>query len=267
MSIKKAIILAGGLGTRLYPLTKVLPKEILPLVNLPLIDYVVQEAKDSDISRIVFVLRENRKAMIDYFKKNEKLKGTSFSFSLQQFPKGNSDAILKAKNYIKKENFAVLFSGDVFERKVPVLSQLGKIFQTSKQPVIGLKKVSPEKIDSYNVVRVEKIANKLYKIKEIQEKPKPEQAFSDLAVVGRFILTPDIFNYIKKTRVNKKGEMGLTDTLNLMLKTGEVIYGYEVSGKWLECGSMIDWLKSNLYLSLKHPKYGPILKEYLKNIK
>lgn len=265
--VKKAIILAGGLGTRLYPLTKVLPKEILPLANLPLIDYVVQEAKDSDISQIVFVLRENRKELTDYFKKNQKLKGISFSSCLQQLSKGNSDAILKAKNYIKKENFSVLFPNDVFESKVPVLSQLGKIFQTSKQPVIGLKKVSLERTASCNIVKVEKIANKLYKIKEIQEEPKPDQAFSDIAVVGRFILTPDIFNYIKKTKPNKKGERELIDTLNLMLKTGKVIYGYEVSGKRLECDCMVGWLKSHLYLSLKHPEYGPILRDYLKQIK
>ncbi len=264
MLIKKAIILATGTGEQFYPLTKVLPKEVLPLADLPLVDYLVREIKDSDINEIVFVLEEGKKMIADYFKKGKEMKEVSLRFCFQQHSKGDGGAILKARNYIKKNNFAVLSPKHIFEGKSPVLGQLEKIFQTSQQPVIGLKRVSPEKKLFYDIVRVEKIANKLYKIKEIGLGTKANEPLSDLAIAGRFILTPDVFDYLGKTKVNKKGEKKLVDALNLMLKNGKVVYGYEFSGEWLECGQMIDWLKSNLYLSLKHPKYGPMLKDFLK---
>jgi len=289
--IKKAIIPAAGLGTRFFPLTKILPKELLPLADKPLIDYVVKEAKDSEISQIIFVLAENKKFIFDYFKKNQKLENIlkknelkkealkilqekdkefeelSFSYCLQAYPKGDGDAVMRAKNYIKRGAFAVLFPDDIFESKVPALSQLIKVFQTSQKPVIALRKVPPDRISSYGVVLVEKIANRLYKIKKIIEKPSPDDVGSNLVIGGRYILTPEIFNYLKKISSTKKDEVMLTEALNLAIEDGKIIYGYEISGEWLESGKMVDWLKSNIYLSLKHPEYGPILKEWLKKNK
>ena len=291
LEIKKTIIPAAGLGTRFLPLSKVLPKELLPLTDVPMVDFAVREIKNSEINKIIFVLSENKKIILDYFKQNKKLENIleknnhkkqylkvikekekefenlSFSFSFQHLPKGDGDAVLKAKNYIKKEGFAVLFPDDVFESKNPPLCQLKKIFQTSQKPIIGLRKVPKDKVSSYGVVSVEKIANKLYKIKGIREKPASEQASSDLVIVGRYMLTPEIFGYLKKTKENKRGEIILAEALNLMIKDGKMIYGYEISGEWLECGKKIDWLKSNLYLCLKHPEFGPILREWLKKIK
>ncbi len=288
LEVKKAIIPAGGLGTRFFPLSRVLAKEFLPLADRPLIDYAVEEAKQSDISRIVFVLSKNKKTILDYFKKNprvesllkkngrqkecldnfkqreEELAGLSFSSCLQPSPKGDGDAIAKARNFIKREGFAVLFPDEIFLAKEPAISQLKKIFQTGQNPVIGLKKISKEKISSYGVVSVERIANRLYKIKGIVEKPSLEEAPSDLAVAGRYILTPDIFSYLKKTKPNKKGEVILADAFDLMLKDGKVIYGYEMTGQWLECGKKIDWLESNLYFCLEHPKFGPVIRDFLK---
>ena len=281
------IIPAAGLGTRFLPLTKVVAKELLPLVGEPMISWIVKEARDSGIKQIVFVLAESKKNILNYFKKNSKLESIlkkrnqkkisktlekndgefedmSFSVVIQPSPRGDGDAILRAKKLIKKEPFGVLFADDVLISRVPVLEQVLKIFKTSQKPVIGLKKVPKERLPFYGVVGVEKIASRLYKIKEITEKPDVPEAPSDLAIVGRYVLPPEIFNYLEKTSPNKKGEIILAEALKLMLKDGKIVYGYEFEGEWLECGNIEEWMKSNMYLSLKHPQYGPILKQYLK---
>jgi UTP--glucose-1-phosphate uridylyltransferase len=290
MEIKKAIIPAAGFGTRFLPLTKILPKEFLPLVEKPLIGYAVGEAKDSGIEQIIFVLSENKKSILNYFKKDLKLQnilknrnqkklleklekfyeeyqGISFSTVFQLLPKGDGDAVLKTRRQIGKENFAVLFPDDVWEGKVSALAQLKKIFVTSQKPVIGLKRVEKEKISSYGIVGVEKIATRIYKIKEIVEKPSVSEAPSDLAIVGRYVFSPDIFNYLTKTPPNKKGEIILAEALKSMIKDGKIVYGYELEGEWLECGTIRDWLKSNFYLCLRDPEYGRMLREWLRKMK
>jgi len=226
--IKKAIIPAAGLGTRFLPLTKALPKEMLPLCDLPMISYVVKEAKETGVEQVVFVISERKKMIQDYFKrlvwlekilekrKNKELlnelkksekdfAGISFSFVVQPNPLGDGDAILRAKKLIGKESCGVLFADDVFQAKKPVLSQLARIFKTSQKPVIGLKRMPKEKLCFYGVVKVEKIAHRLYKIKEIVEKPKdPSQVSSDLAIAGRYIINSEVFEYLKKQNQQKK---------------------------------------------------------------
>jgi len=290
MEVKKVIIPAGGLGTRHLPLTKVVSKELLPLADEPMIAHIVKEAVQSGMEEITFVLPQNKKSTLDYYKpkpsleqlflKNNKkellailqgiqkeVDGVSLSATVQQIPRGDGDAVLKAEKKIGKNPFAVAFCDDVFAAKKPVLGQLKKIFETSQKPVIALRQVSKEKTAFYGTAKVERIAHRLYKIKAIVEKPQPENAPSNLVFCGRYMLTPEIFKYIKKTKPNKKGEVILAESLKLMLADGKIIYGYEVEGEWLECGNMADWLKSSLYLSLHHPKYGPMLKEFLKKIK
>jgi len=290
MDIKKAIIPSAGLGTRFLPLTKAVPKELLPLVEKPLIHYAVQEAKASGILKIIFVLSENKKNILNYFKKDLKLQNLlkernqkelleklekfyaqyqdlAFSNVFQFLPKGDGDAVLKARRQIGKESFAVLFPDDVWESKTPPTLQLKKIFLTSQKPVIGLKKIEKEKVSSYGVVMAEKIATRIYKIKDIVEKPPIEEAPSDLVITGRYVFSPDIFNYLTKTPPNKKGEIILAEALKLMIKDGKIVYGYELEGKWLECGRPEEWLKNNLYLCLRDPEYGPMLREFLKKLK
>ncbi len=287
--VKKAIILAAGLGTRFLPLTKALPKELLPLVDQPLISYAVREAKASGISSIVFVLSGRNKMILDFFKKdlklekilrkrnkkeilkelkriNEEFAELSFSSSLQPEPRGDGDALLRVKRGTR-EPTAVLFPDDIVESKTPAILQLAKIFKTSEKPVVGLKKVSKEKIPSYGVVGVEKIAHGLYKIKDIIEKPSLEKAPSDLAIVGRYILNSTAFDYLRKTRPNENGEIILAEALKKMIKDGKIVYGYELEGEWLECGNKTSWLKSNLYLCLRHPEFGPVLREFIKKLK
>ena len=287
MEVSKAIIPAAGLGTRFLPLSKAVPKELLPVVGEPMVSWVAKEARDSDIGQLILVLSDSKKQIADYFKKNGKLEEilkkrnqkdkskvlkkadgdfekVSFSFVSQPSPKGDGDAVLRAKNYIKKQSFGVLFSDDIFESKTPALEQLKKIFITCQKPVVGLKKVSQEKLSSYGVVKVEKIANRLYKIKEIVEKPKNGEALSNLAIAGRYILPPEIFSYLQKTSPNQKGEIILAEALKKMIGDGKMIYGYEIEGNWLECGTMENWMKTNWYLTSKDSKFGPLLKQYLK---
>jgi len=287
--VKKAIILAAGLGTRFLPLTKATPKELLPLTDQPLISYAVREAKASNISSIVFVLSDRNKMILDFFKKdlklekilrkrnkkdllkelkkiNEEFSEISFSSALQPEPRGDGDALLRVKRGTR-EPTAVFFPDDIVEAKTPAIWQLAKIFKTSEKPVVGLKKVSREKLPLYGVVEVERIASRLYKIKDIIEKPSLEEAPSDLAIVGRYILNSTVFDYLRKTRPNDNGEIILAEALKKMIKDGKIIYGYELEGEWLECGNKAAWLKSNLYLALRHPEFGPVLREFLKKLK
>lgn len=287
MEIKKAIIPIAGLGTRFLPLSKVLAKELWPLVDIPVIQYIVEEAKASGISEIIFVISPEKKVVLNYFKKSPRLekiirekkkdhllkeikdleelsKDISFSFVVQKKPLGDGQAILQAKNKIDKNPVAVLFSDDVVDSKIPCLLQLMKVFKTCQKPVIALYRAPKEKLSFYGVVAVEKIANRVYKIKEIVEKPQAERAPSDLAIVGKYIITPEIFGYLKKTKSLERKEIILADILAKMINDGKIIYGYEFEGKWLECGNKLDWLKSHLYLSLKHPEIGPKLRKYIK---
>jgi len=287
--IKKAIIPVGGMGTRFLPLSKVFPKELWPLVDIPVIQYIVEEARQSEIKEIIFVVSPEKKFVLNYFKESPKtekilkdrkknhflqplkkieelVSDISFSCVLQRKPLGDGHAVLQAEKILGSEPCGVLFGDDIVDSKVPCLLQLSKIFKTCQKPIIALKKVAKEKLSSYGVVEVEKIANRLYKIKRIVEKPSPEDAPSDLSVVGKYILTPEVFDYLKRAKPNQKKEIILAETFDKMIRDGKIIYGYEFEGEWLECGNKLEWLKSHLYLSLKHPQFGPELKKYLKQI-
>ncbi len=287
--IKKAIIPIGGLGTRFLPLSKVVPKEFLPLVDKPAIQYIIEEAKASGIKEIIFVTRPKSKEILEYFKENPRLekflkarkrthllrelqkvrelmKNISFSVVFQKEPLGDGHAILQAKKIIKKDSFGVFFPDDIVDSETPCFLQLANIFRTSQAPIIGLKKVTDEKIPNYGVVGVEKISSHLYKIKKIIEKPDKNSAPSNLAIVGRYVLTPEVFNYLEKTSPNQRKEIILADALRKMLDSGKIIYGYEFEGRWLECGTKLSWLESNFYLCLKHPEFGKELKKFLNEV-
>lgn len=288
--VKKAIVPIAGLGTRFLPLSKVVPKEFLPLVDKPTIQYIVEEAMHSGIEEIIFVVSSKKTAVIDYFKENKNLekllkkrgrsellkelellktisKKISFSTVIQKQPLGDGHAILQAASFAKKEPVAVMFGDDIVESKTPCIEQLIKLYKTSQRPILALYRVPQEKLSSYGVVAVDKIANRVFKIKQIVEKPSLENAPSNLAILGKYVLTPDVFEYLSKAKPNKKGEIVLAETLQKMLNEGKNIYGYEIEGRWLECGTKIDWLKTHFYLSLKDPRYGKILKSYLKENK
>jgi len=288
--IKKAIIPIAGLGTRFLPLSKVVSKELWPLIDKPVIQYIVEEAKLSGISEIIFVISPEKRIISDYFKESpaiekilkerkkdylltelkslkELCQGLSFSYVFQQRPLGDGHAILQAKDKIDKDGTAVLFADDVVDTPSPCLAQLLKVFKTCQKPVIALYRLPKERLPFYGIVAVEKIANRLYKIKKIIEKPSIEEAPSELAIVGKYVLTPEVFEYLAKSKPGKRGEIILAEALDKMLKDGKIIYGYEFEGEWLECGNKLGWLQSFLYLSLRHKEYGPKLKKYLREIK
>ena len=287
--VKKAIMPIAGLGTRFLPLSKVLPKELWPLVDIPALQYIIQEAKSSGIEEMIFVISPDKRIVLDYFKPSpniekilkerkkdnvlkalkefeDSLKEMSFSWALQKRPLGDGHAILQAAKIVGEEPCAVLFGDDIVDSETPCLSQLTRVFKTCQKPVLALCRLPKERISSYGVVGVEKIAHRLYKIKKIVEKPNPEEAPSDLAIVGKYILTPEVFAFLKKSNPDKSGEIKLAGVFDRMLKDGKIIYGYEFEGRWLECGNKLDWLKSNLYLSLKHPQFGSEIREFLKKI-
>lgn len=290
LEVKKVVIPVAGLGTRFLPLSLVVSKEFFPLADKPVIQYIIEEVKNAGIKEVFFVINPKQKMILNYFKKSPELEkilikrkkekilkelkdfeqmfdGISFSYIVQKIPLGDGHAILQAGKLIGSESVAASFGDDVIYSDEPALLQLINIFNTCSAPVIALKSLPKEKIPSYGSVVVEKIANHLYKIKKIIEKPELSQIQSNLVVVGKYILTPEVFTYLKKSSPGKKGEIILAEVFDRMLGDGKTIYGYELKGEWLECGDKLKWLKSFFYLSLKDPIFGKDLKDYLKTIK
>jgi len=289
-TIKKIIIPVAGLGTRFLPLSLAVSKEFFPLVDKPIIQYILQEAKKSGITDVIFVISKKQKTLLNYFKKSPELEkllvkrkkekaledlknfehsfeGVNFSFVVQKKPMGDAHAIFQAEKLVKNEPVAVSFGDDVIDADEPAIAQLINIFKTCNMPVVALKSLPREIVPAYGSVAVEKIAHNLYKIKKIIEKPTPEEIQSNLVIVGKYILTPQVFDYFKIAKPSEKGEIILAEVLQRMLDDGYPIYGYEVKGEWLECGDKLKWLKSFFYLALKDPIFGKELKDYLKTIK
>ncbi len=234
-SIKKTIICTAGKGTRFLPLSRIVPKEFWPLAGKPMLQYLVEEAKSSGSSHIIFVL--------------------TFSFVVQKTPLGDGHAILQASRLVGKEPCGVLFVDDIVISDTPCLKQLTKTFKTCDKPVLALARVTQERISQYGIVQVERIASRLYKVKKIVEKPSENEAPSDLAIVGKYILTPEVFDYLKQAKPGLNGEIVLAEVLNKMIEDGKVVYGYEFDGEWLECGTKEGWMISNIRLALKDPKW------------
>lgn len=288
--IKKAIIPIAGLGTRFLPMSKALSKEFFPLVDKPIVQYIVDEVKKSGIKEIIFVVGPGQKTIMNYFKKSpdlekilikrkkdnllrelkdfeEMFEGLKFSFVMQKEQNGDGHAILQAAKLVKNEPVANSFGDDVFDSETPALLQLINIFKTCNAPVLALKKMPRDKIPAYGSVVAEKIASNLYKIKKIIEKPQPQEILSDLVIVGKHILTPEVFDYLKKAKPGKKGEIILAEVFEKMLEDGKIIYGYDLKGEWLECGDKLKWLKSFFYMALKDGRFKEELKNYIKTLK
>jgi len=289
--IKKAIIPMAGLGTRFLPLSKAVPKEFWPLAGEPIIYYLLKEAIDSGIEQIIFVLSPDNKKIIEYvkpslkiekilkerkkeklleeFKKFEELfRKISFKYVLQRKPLGDGHAILQAAKFLKKdEPVAMFFADDIVQSDKPCIGQLMATFKTCQKPVLGMYKVAKGSLKFYGTPAVEKIANRFYKIKQIVEKPETGKELSDFAVMGRQILTSEVFVYLKKAKPSEKGEIILAEVYDRMLKEGKLIYGYEFEGKWVECGNKLDWMKANMYMCLNDPKNGHEIKKFLRDQK
>ena len=274
MEIKKAIIPIAGLGTRFLPLSKIIPKELFPLLGKPIIQYALEEIKKAGIKEIILIVNPRRKLILDYLKRTpddektakkiqnhnllkeiknleELLSNFSVSVVYQAKPLGTGHALLQTKKIIGEEPVAVVYCDDVIDSKIPSLQQLVNVFKTSQRPTIALKKIPKENESPYGIVEGEKISSRLYKIKKFFEKPLAGTISSDLTSIGRYLLTPEVFEYLRKIPFNGKKELGLTDAFIEMLKDGKIIYGQEIEGEWLECGDKDKWIKSSFILSSK----------------
>lgn len=284
--IKKVIIPVGGFGTRFLPATKAQPKEMLPVVDKPVIQYLVEEAVASGIKEVIFVTGRGKRAIEDHFDnarelevylssrgKNvlaKQIKDISslarFAFVRQKEPRGAGDALMQARHLIGQEPVAVLYGDDLVDSKTPCLKQLISVFEKYGAPVLALERMPKKELSKYGVISGEKISAKTYKIDHIIEKPKTGRAPSNLVSIGKYIITPEIFDYLEKIKPQKNKELYLTDAFEAhLVKDGEM-YGYEFEGKRYDCGDKAGFLKAVVNFGLKHPEVGDAFKKHLKRL-
>lgn len=285
MEVRKAVIPAAGWGTRFLPVTRAYPKELLPLINKPLIQYAVEEAVNSGIKEIVIVIAEGRHAISDYFKpapqllvflrergenkladEMDKLGGLAdITYVAQSERKGLGHAVLMAKKAVGNEPFAVILPDDVVDAREPVLAQMIKVFKKYEASVVAVESIDTPEIQRYGVIRPEAVSPRVHKVLSLVEKPSPEMAPSSLGIVGRYILTPEIFDAIEATKPGSQGEIQLTDAASLLLRT-QSIYALEFEGRRFDAGSPAGWVEAQVGLGLKHPDFGDALREKLRRM-
>lgn len=284
MKIKKAVIPCGGLGTRFLPITKAVPKEILPVVDTPVLAYIVNEAIDSGITDIMIVLPEGKAAIREYFAPNKKLEDAlekagkldllelvkntygraNIVFGLQEKPLGSADAVRKAKSFTGDEPFCLAWGDDLIVSERPVMGQLASAYEKCSQSIIGVQTWAGDDIVRYGVADVGKAEGRLYTCKGIVEKPPIDKLPSRLAALGRYVLTPDVYEYIERTKEGKGGELQLTDTLNMMAADGKM-YVYDFEGKRYDMGDKFGSVQAIVETALKSP-FADQMKEYLKSL-
>lgn len=285
--VKKAILPVAGFGTRFLPASKAQPKEMLSVVDKPVIQYLVEEAVSSGIEEIIFVTGRGKRAIEDHFDhsfeleynlvekgKQELLKEikkipklAKFAYVRQPLPLGDGHAILCAKNLIgENEPFAVLFGDDIVDSKIPCLKQLVSIFEKYGDSAVALEKVPKKEVVNYGVASSVLIEDGVHQIKDIVEKPEMRKAPSNLIIIGKYVLTPDIFKFLEQAESKFSGkEIRLADALKLMLSTRPV-YGKELSGKRYDCGNKLGFLKAQVEFGLKHPEIKKEFRQYLKGL-
>ena len=283
-SIRKAVIPAAGFGTRFLPATKAQPKEMLPIVDTPAIQYIVKEALDSGIEEILIITGRSKRAIEDHFDssveleellqkqgKNKQLAmvkdlaDIKIHFIRQKSPRGLGDAVLCAKAFIGDEPFAVLLGDDiVFNPEKPCLQQLMDCYEQHPGIILGAQFVPNEKVSSYGIVSGEPLADNLYRVHGLVEKPSVDKAPSNLAVLGRYILTPDIFDILENTKPGVGNEVQLTDALAAS-KTDTYALAYE--GVRYDTGDKLGYLKATVEYALRNEELGSAFKEYLKGLK
>ncbi|MDD5033876.1 MAG: UTP--glucose-1-phosphate uridylyltransferase GalU [Methylococcaceae bacterium] len=283
--IKKAVIPAAGLGTRFLPATKAQPKEMLPVVDKPTIQYVVEEAVASGIRDILIVISRGKRAVEEHFDRSFELevllerKGrgkeleeirriadlADIHFVWQKEQNGLGDAIFQARHHLGDEPFAVLLGDTIVQGHPPITRQLLELHQRFGGIVLALEQASREKLSRYGVMGGEAIEDRVYRIDDLVEKPRPESAPSDLVIAGRYILTPEIFTALERTVPGANGEIQLTDALRALLGRTP-LHGLHFEGRRHDIGNKLDFLKTNVLLGLEHPELGPALRHCLQQI-
>lgn len=271
--IKKAIIPAAGLGTRFLPATKAQPKEMLPIVDKPTLQYIIEEAIDSGIEEILIVTGRSKKSIEDHFDRSIELelelekKGkldmlkmvqdisnmVNIHYIRQKEPKGLGHAIYCAKSFIGDEPFAVMLGDDIVDAKTPCLKQLINCYNEYQTTILGVQEVSDSEVDKYGILDAKPIEDNVYKIKDMIEKPNLNEAPSNIAILGRYILTPTIFDILETQQPGKGGEIQLTDALRTLVKT-EALYAYIFEGKRYDVGDKLGFLEATIDYALKNPE-------------
>ncbi|MGI9056103.1 MAG: UTP--glucose-1-phosphate uridylyltransferase GalU [Pyrinomonadaceae bacterium] len=285
--IRKAVFPAAGLGTRFLPATKASPKEMLPLVDKPLIQYSVEEAVASGIESILIVTGREKSSIENHFDISYELedllreKGkTEFfemvraiseicriSYTRQKQALGLGHAIYQAKDFAQNEPFAVLLADDVVDAEKPALKQMIEVFEKYDAPIIATMQVAGEAISRFGVIDAEEVEENVFKIKDMVEKPKYEDTPSDLAIIGRYILTPDVFDAIERTEKGAGGEIQITDAMRLMIKEGKPFYALKLDGTRHDAGDKLGFLIATVEFALKRDDLGNDFREYLKSLK
>jgi len=281
----KAVIPAAGLGTRFLPATKALPKEMVPLVDKPAIQYIVEEAIAAGIKDILIITSRWKQAIEDHFDRSlelefylkEKEKDEHFKEVLQigcmshihyirqKVPAGLGDAINHAREFIGDEPFAVMLPDDIIVSERPAIGQLLDMHRKLDAPVLSLEQMPMEQISRYGVATATQMEDRLYQVHNVVEKPPAEEAPSDLALIGRYILPPEIFDAFDRTGEGHGGEIQLSDAIDLLIEEMDV-YGYRFEGRRFDTGTVTGWLEANIEMALTHPTYGPGAREVIKRL-
>jgi UTP--glucose-1-phosphate uridylyltransferase len=279
--IKKAIFPAAGLGTRFLPATKASPKEMLPIVDKPMIQYAIEEASACGIEEFIIITGKYKRAIEDHFDSAFELEETlkkagkkrlleeisrlnhlNFAYIRQKAALGLGHAIYCAKPFVKDEPFAVLLSDDIIDPDNSLLHDMIDLYKKLESPIIALQQVPMEEVNKYGVIDGVKETENLYRIKDLVEKPKTTEAPSDLAIIGRYILTPDIFDMLENVGFGKGGEIQLTDALHRLLKKRSM-YGYLFKGMRYDAGDKVGYLKATVDFALKSPLVSEPFREYI----
>ncbi len=286
MQVKKAIIPAAGLGTRFLPATKAQPKEMLPIVDKPTIQYIIEEAVASGIEEILIITGRNKRAIEDHFDKSVELEQeleahgkeellsmvrdisnmVNIHYIRQKEPKGLGHAISCAKAFVGKEPFAVMLGDDVVDSKVPCLKQLIDCYTEYKTTILGVQEVPMSDVSKYGIVKGMHIEDRVYKVKDLVEKPKEEEAPSNIAILGRYIITPQIFDILDNTAPGKGGEIQLTDALRTLIQS-EAMYAYNFEGRRHDVGDKLGFLEATVEFALKREDLQKPFMEYLLTIR
>jgi UTP--glucose-1-phosphate uridylyltransferase len=290
MRVRKAVFPAAGLGTRFLPATKAQPKEMLPLVDKPIIQYGVEEALAAGCDQIIIVTGRGKTSIEDHFDVSYELekmleeRGKTdllavvrqisdmihVAYVRQKEALGLGHAVLMARELVGNEPFAVLLADDVIDAQKPCLKQMMEVFEESQCSLIATQEVNGPAISSYGVLDAQRIEGKFngraYNVRNLVEKPKPEEAPSNLAIIGRYILTPTIFETLERTPLGAGGELQLTDGLRGLLNAGESIYGYTFEGKRHDTGDKLGFLKATVEFALRRSDLGPDFANYLRSL-
>ncbi len=285
MKITKAVIPAAGLGTRFLPATKAVPKEMLPIVDTPTLQYIIEEAAASGIEDILIITGRGKRSIEDHFDKSyeletelartgktEYLENLEYISSLanihyvrQKQALGLGHAILCAKSFVGNEPFAVLLGDDIVCAKRPCLRQMMDVFEKYQGSVLGVQEVALEDVSKYGIIQTEDVEKDIYRVRGMVEKPDPKDAPSNIAVLGRYIITPEIFELLENTKPGKGGEIQLTDAL-CELAQKQAMYCYNFDGKRYDVGSKIGFLQATVEYALKREDLGETFRAYLKEI-